>query len=152
MGRCQSCFLAGRCRNAGLAGKSWHGSACSWVGFALPVEQCGAGQHMQSMTQCLCQNTRQDVLGYPYPLWGSWPTWVPHTLLAAEPLPIVSRNGLVIKMSGKAASLPESRMAPSGHMCIALVNVQPPNSVPIPLPALRTMRKTDQQATAGLLC
>lgn len=58
----------------------------------------------------------------------------------------------MIKMSEKAASLLESRVALSGHMGIVLVTVQPPNSVPVPLPALRTIRKTDQQATAGLFC
>lgn len=61
-----------------------------------------------------------------------------------------SRAGLMIKMSGKAASSLESRVALSGHMDIVLVTVPPPNFVPVPLPALRTMRKTDQQATAGL--
>lgn len=47
----------------------------------------------------------------------------------------------MIKMSGKAVSLLEFRVALSGHMGIVLVAVQPSNSVPIPLPALRTKRK-----------
>lgn len=60
----------------------------------------------------------------------------------------------MIKVSGKAVSLLPFeniyRVALSGPMGIVLVSVQPPNSVPVPLPALRTMRKTDQQAIAGL--